>query len=89
MSQHSDVVLLYVETVKQSSEAIFKYCRVRFLFASMVLYIKQMVLKKPQCVYKINHTCCYSYSQWKECWNNSAEWAEVHIFAFAFSNDTN
>lgn len=52
MSCHSDV-LLYVEsieTVKLSSETIFKSCGVRFHFARMVLYIKQMVLKK-QCVF--------------------------------------
>lgn len=47
-------LLLYiknVETVKLSSEATFESCGVRFHFARIVLYIKQMALIKTYRVF--------------------------------------
>lgn len=81
--------LVYIETANCHLRLSLNAVGLDFTLLVCFYTLSRWCLKNIVCFYKINHTCYYSYSLWHKCRKNFTEWAEEHIFAFAFSNDTN
>lgn len=89
MSRHSDVFLCILKLLNCHLRLSLNAVGLDFTLLVWFYTLSRWCLKNIVCFYKINHTGYYSYSLWHKCRKNFTEWAEEHIFAFAFSNDTN